>query len=343
MDVSGRPLRMVARRGALAAIPAIAGACRGPAALRPGAPPQPETRGARSAAPATPAALSPLSVPALRSRAYVGGTVEVLAPRDRHPAFTAYRIAYPSDGLRITGTMAVPSGDGPFPVVLLNHGDVVPAEYETGAGTDEVAALLAGAGYLTAASDYRGYGDSDHDRPGHDDPGHRVEYAIDVLNLLASLPSVPQADRTRVGIWGHSMGGEMALRALEADVGRRIKAAVLWAPTSADMNDNARFYAHGAPEGGARELPAPLNEQLSPITYLQWVAAPVSLHQGDADTEARPEWAIKLRDALQRAGRSVEFFRYPGQDHNFSAGWGEIGPRTVAFFDRFVKDNGRGR
>ena len=31
--------------------------------------------------------------------------------------------------------------------------------------------------------------------------------AINVVNLLAAIPSIPEADPARVGMWGHSMDG----------------------------------------------------------------------------------------------------------------------------------------
>ena len=78
-----------------------------------------------------------------------------------------------------------------------------------------------------------------------------------------------RADPARIGIWGHSMGGEVGLRALEADRDRRLKAAVFWAPTSGNVGANSRFYSQGA----APEVAAEIGFQLSPINYVSWVAA----------------------------------------------------------------------
>ena len=49
----------------------------------------------------------------------------------------------------------------------------------------------------------------------------------DTLALLnAALDVTPQADPNRIGMWGHSMGGEVTLRALL--VSDRIRAAAIW-------------------------------------------------------------------------------------------------------------------
>jgi len=280
----------------------------------------------------TATAVSPLAVPALRARAYEGGEVKVLQMLSQNAAYVSHLIEYPSDGLRIRGVMKVPRGTGPFPVVLLNHGYYAVTAYRSGSGTDNAGDFLARAGYLTLASDYRGFGGSENDASGQN-AGHRVEYAVDVLNLLAAVPSVPQADAARVGMWGHSMGGEIGLRVLEADRGQRLKGTVFGAPTSGDVRANNRFYAGGAAPDVAEQIAF----QLSPINYISWIDSPVALHQGDRDREVDPQWTVQLRDALQGAGKAVEFFWYPGQDHNWSAGWGEITPRTLAFFDRTVR------
>ena len=277
--------------------------------------------------------VSPLAVPALRARSYEGGPIRVLQTLAQNNAYTSQLIEYTSDGLRIRGVMKVPRGNGPFPVVLLNHGYYAVSAYRSGSGTDNAGDFLARAGYLTLASDYRGFGGSDNDASGQN-AGHRVEYAIDVLNLLAAVPSVPQADAARIGMWGHSMGGEVGLRVLEADRDARIKGTVFWAPTSGDIRANNRFYAGGAAPAVAEQIAF----QLSPINFVSWVASPIQLHQGDRDREVDPQWTRQLHDTLLAAGKEAELFWYAGQDHNWSGGWGEIAPRTVAFFDRHVKN-----
>ena len=83
-------------------------------------PPPPAKRDAPPTA--TPHPLAGVTLDALRARDYPGGPVELLATLETTDAYTRYHIAYPSDGLRITGIMQVPRGDGPFPVIILNHG-----------------------------------------------------------------------------------------------------------------------------------------------------------------------------------------------------------------------------
>jgi hypothetical protein len=43
-------------------------------------------------------------------------------------------ITYRGDGLKISGVMNLPDGNGPFPVLVLNHGYIDPDPYFSGQG-----------------------------------------------------------------------------------------------------------------------------------------------------------------------------------------------------------------
>lgn len=271
----------------------------------------------------------------LRQREYVSGKITIEETLSREGNYTSYIISYPSDDLKIYGMMNVPDGEGPIPVVVLNHGYFNQTSFSSGDGTHGIADILAAKGYITFASDYRGFGKSEND--GQGSRGHRPEYAIDVLNLIASVKNLDKADVNKIGMWGHSMGGEVALRVAEAT--DKLKAIILWAPTSDRVSDNASFYG-----GGRRSQPSGNIDGASPINYLQYISSPVSLHQGLADTEVNPQWSKELNEALQKEAKTVEYFEYEGQDHNFrNLGWDVISKRTIDFFDRYLKSDVDGK
>ncbi len=288
----------------------------------------------------TPHPLADYTIDGLRRRQYPGGTIEILGTLDATDAYTRYAIAYPSDGLRITGVMHVPHGQGPFPVVILNHGYIPPDQYWPGADTWREADFLARRGYLCIAPDFRGWAGSDQG------PNYfRTGIVIDVLNLVSSLPSVPQADPERVGLWGHSMGGGLVAKAITIDP--RIDAAVLYGPVSAYDLDNIQKWGDGLPDDSDDPL-APIYREAardpafirltSATFYFHYVTAAVQIHQGTADTVTPPEWARAIRDSLQLAGRSVEYYEYPGQGHAFQGqSWQLFMERTAAFFDAHLK------
>ncbi|KKU60555.1 MAG: Peptidase [Candidatus Beckwithbacteria bacterium GW2011_GWB1_47_15] len=266
----------------------------------------------------------------LRAREFTGSAITIEQTLSRQSAYTPYIVSYVSDGLKIYAAMNVPDGNGPFPVIILNHGYFNASSFSTGDGTKTMADILARNGYLTLASDYRGHGKSEDD--GQGSRGHRPEYAIDVLNLIASVKNLDKVSPDRIGMWGHSMGGEVGLRV--AEVTNELKAIVLWAPTTTRSSDNA-FGRRNQPVSSSN----PVSDNSSPMNYLQYISTPISLHQGLVDTEVKPEFTKKLNEALKNEGKSIEYFEYPDQDHNFrNLGWDEISRRTLTFFDKYLKD-----
>ena len=184
-----------------------------------------------------------------------------------------------------------------------------------------------------------------------------------MINLIRSLPSLPQADTDRIGMWGHSMGGGITTKALTVDP--RVKAAVLYAPNSADDADLIARWGPGCLPGQSEKagdkcnpgevIPADLPSemitayldaasdpemlrQIAPIYHLQYVTAPVQIHSGTADgaalAETPPEWAAAVYEALQSAGKEATLYTYSGQGHYFSgADWTTMIARTADFFD----------
>ncbi|HNS03469.1 MAG TPA: alpha/beta fold hydrolase [Anaerolineae bacterium] len=269
------------------------------------------------------------TVEGLRTRAYPGGEISITSYWEETDAFTRYYITYPSDDLTISGMMAVPKGQGPFPVIILNHGYIPPSEYWTGADTYDASTYLASRGFLTISPDFRGWGRSDSG-----ENIFRTGLAIDVMNLISSLPSLPQADPARVGIWGHSMGGGAVSWVMAVDP--RVKASLLYAPVSADARDRRRFGGgSGNPSGDDRlwsDDPTFL-DKISPINYFDAVSGVVQIHQGTADATTPPRWAEAIQRALQAAGKQVEYFSYEGQGHALRGdAWRAFMQRTADFF-----------
>src|SRR5690606_33743663 len=71
----------------------------------------------------------PVSIAGLIAKQHQGSDFQLGAVLDRNTAYTRHAISYNSGDLTITGIMNIPTGAGPFPVVLLNHGYIDPAVY----------------------------------------------------------------------------------------------------------------------------------------------------------------------------------------------------------------------
>lgn len=289
----------------------------------------------------TPNPLEPYTVLGMRERTYPGGTIAVQWMYTRTNAYTRYYVTYPSDDLTISGVMCVPHGEGPFPVVILNHGHIAPDEYWSGADTWYASAHLARAGYLTISPDFRGWGESDAG------PNYfRTGLTIDALNLVSALPSLAKADPERVGMWGHSMGAGVTTRAIVIDP--RIKAAVLYGSVSADDLEYGRRWCFRSTLPASDDLldaayrravyDRAFLARTSPISYFDSVSVPVQIHVGENDTVTPPRWSEAIRDALLAEGVEVEYYTYPEQGHAFhGASWDLFMQRVTLFYDGHLK------
>ena len=119
-------------------------------------------------------------------------------------------------------------------------------------------------------------------------------YTEDVLSVVQALKrkDTDLIDLNRMGMWGHSMGGGVAVRAMVLNLD--IKAFVLFAPNSARAEEN--FYELSEEEiawlnqtYGADEKAEEIYRNISPITYFQDVSSPVQIHHGTGD-DAVPLW-----------------------------------------------------
>jgi YgiT-type zinc finger domain-containing protein len=114
-----------------------------------------------SATPTVEELIYPFTIDGLREHDFQSGKINIRSTLSKNDKFTTYLIDYPSEELTITGVMQIPEGDGPFPVILLNHGFFSRSVYNSGDGTDRASAFLAEHGYITLSSDYRSWGGSE--------------------------------------------------------------------------------------------------------------------------------------------------------------------------------------
>jgi dipeptidyl aminopeptidase/acylaminoacyl peptidase len=265
------------------------------------------------------------TVPDLLAHTYDGDDLAVGAVLEETDAYVRRSLTYRSDGLTISGTVLVPHGSGPFPLVVLNHGYVAPEVYVGGVSMAREADHLVRSGYVVLAPDYRGYGASDPD-PVTGLELLRVAYAADVVNAVLAVreADLPYVDEDRVALVGHSMGGGVTLAALVARPDL-VDAAVLYAPVSTDAADiHERFYAGEDPDALAERLgvdPDGLWDDLSTREELDRVAEPVLVQHGTADTVCPFAWSEETVAALTAAGADARLVARPGEGHQLEASW----------------------
>ncbi len=287
----------------------------------------------------------PLSIAALRQRAYDGGEFEIDQQLEPGINYSRAIASYRSDGLKIYALLTVPLTPRPpggYPVVIFNHGYIPPDQYVTTERYVAYVDAFARSGYIVIKSDYRGHGRSE----GMPESAYGSSaYTIDVLNAAAAARRLPDADPNRIAMWGHSMGGYITLRAMVVDPD--IKAGVIWAGV---VDSYADMFTRWFSRGGSRrswlsdtvemygdpQVNPAFWASLSANSYLSEISGPLQLHHGTGDAVVPYVMSVTLDEQMRAAGRTVELFLYPGDDHNISANRDGALALSVVFFDRYV-------
>jgi dipeptidyl aminopeptidase/acylaminoacyl peptidase len=269
---------------------------------------------------------------------------------EKNAAYTSYLFYFMTDGKKVSGMLNVPTKPGTYPIIEMNRGFQEAAGYQTGNGTRRASQSFVQNGYITIAPDFLGYAKSD--KVPLEGFGSRFTSYTTVLDLLASLSTlnmtfqehaVPvQADLSKIGMWGHSNGGHITLSILS--ITGKAYPTVLWNPVSTKFPDSVLKFASEEADGGVgmRGMVADFKknydiQRYSPPNYYPWIQAPIQLHQGMADTAVPPEWSNTLNDYLKSLGKDITYYKYPGDDHNFSNNWGTVVQRNIEFYNEHLK------
>ena len=287
----------------------------------------------------------PISLPALMDQNFDGRDLVLGKVLDDNSVYARYYITYKSGSLTISGIMNVPKGDGPFPLLVLNHGYIDPAIYTNGRGLRREQDYLARHGYVVLHSDYRNHADSSKD-PGTD-ANFRLGYTEDVINavLAAQNSGLDFVDKEKVGMLGHSMGGGVTQNVLVVKPSL-VQAAVLFAPVSGDQRLNYERWVSRRSEVveqiekiyGQYTEEVDFWDGISASTFYGKITAPVLIHHGTADDSVPLEWSEEMQGRLEEAGVNSTLHIYDGEPHEFTTAWPQVMEQTVDFFDKYLKN-----
>lgn len=291
----------------------------------------------------------------MRAQDYPGSEITVEQTLPPGSNYKRYVVSYLSEGLKIYALLTIPNGAKPktgFPVIVFNHGYIPPAQYKTTERYVAYVDAFAKNGYIVFRPDYRGHGESEGIASGgYGSP----DYTIDVLNALTSVKRHKDADPNRIGMWGHSMGGSITLRAMVTT--KEIKAGVIWAGVVASYPDLMYNWNRGGTPAPTPAIPSigrrwrqdwvniygtPEENpefwgSISPNAHLTDLSGPLQLHHGTADTTVPFAFSETLHKQMQAVGKPVEFYSYKGDNHNISINLNLALQRSVAFFNKYVK------
>jgi dienelactone hydrolase len=238
-------------------------------------------------------------------------------------------VGFKSGILDLKGFIWKPSGEGPFPALLWNHG----SEKLPGSA-DRVAPYFVGKGYAFFVPHRRGQGRSpgpyimdELNQAGSRDERRRAAIDLherhfeDQLAALQYLQALPDVDRNRVGVMGCSFGGIQTMLALERNPGYRV---------AVNLSGAAESWR------GSSDLRSRL------VAAARKATIPVFFVQAENDHDLTPNRV--LSEEVRKAGTPVEakvyppFGTNPREGHSFCVRGTEIwGPDVLGFIETHLK------
>lgn len=272
--------------------------------------------------------------------------------------YARHLVSYTSEGNRIFGLLTIPFAEPPeagFKAIVFNHGYIPPNVYQTTERYQAYVDYLARNGFVVLKIDYRGHGNSEGNPSGsYFSPG----YTIDAISALKSLQTLDNVDPRGIGMWGHSMAGNLVFRAMLVEP--EIKAGVIWAGAVYSYEDfltygiNDHTYRPPAIPGdleqdehlrGTRAVfdvygwpdpDQPYWQAVSLTENIDYLSSPLQIHHAEDDPVVDINYSYGLAGILLENGKTYEFYPYDGGGHNLISPWFDQAMlRTVQFF----KDN----
>jgi dipeptidyl aminopeptidase/acylaminoacyl peptidase len=283
---------------------------------------------------ATPFPFQELTIPYLRNRDYKSSLGELTKYSD-NPAYTSYLTNYDSDGLKVNGLLTIPEGEVPaggHPAIVFVHGYIAPTVYETTTRYNDYVDYLARNGFVVFKIDLRGHGDSEGEATG---AYYSSDYVIDTLNAYSALQNADFINPKKIGLWGHSMAGNVTFRSFV--VKTDIPALVIWAGagyTYSDLLDyrlmdtSYRVPQRTADLARRRQLlrdtygefdpHSSFWKQVAPTNYLQGVTGAILLNHAVDDSVVSIEYSRNLNKILDASSIFHKANEYPSGGHNLT-------------------------
>lgn len=296
-------------------------------------------------------AYNELTIPHLQQQTYESSLGEMNAYLD-NSSFTTYLTSYISDNLKINGLLTVPKGDVPdggYPAIVFVHGYIPPVQYRTTEKYTDYVNYLARNGFVVFKIDLRGHGSSEGTAGG---AYYSSDYIIDTLNAYSALQNADFVNKNKIGLWGHSMAGNVVLRSIA--VKKDIPSAVIWAGAGFTYTDFLEYgigdNSYRPPAGDSerarkrRELMEFYGQfnpnswfwkQVTPINYLDGVTTKIQLHHPIDDKVVNVEYSRNLDKVLDNTGIEHELYEYNSGGHNISgSAFNPAMQRTVEYLKK---------
>jgi len=264
----------------------------------------------------TPFPFQEMTIPYLRSKTYESSLGDKALYED-NGVYRSYLTSYTSEGLKVNGLLTIPSGEQPkegWPAIVFIHGYIPPTLYET---TEKYVAYvdsLARSGFVVFKIDLRGHGQSEGN-PGGGYFGS--DYVADALNAYSALESANFVNKKAIGMWGHSMAGNIVLRSMA--VRPEIPASVIWAGAVYSYEDQRKYGINDQsyrPPGtinqnnirrrelfekyGSASATSAFWQQVAPTSYLRDLKGAIEINHAEDDTVVNIGYSRDLMALLDK-------------------------------------------
>jgi dipeptidyl aminopeptidase/acylaminoacyl peptidase len=261
----------------------------------------------------------------LRSRAAALGPAVVLGPAaaQEDPSIgPELRTLTASDGLTISGwlhrpTSPGPYGPGPYPTVVSLHAG---PESQERPGYHPLYRSLLDRGIAVFAPNVRGSSGFGRSFVNADNGAGRYGAIADVAACVAHLVGTGIAEPGRIGCMGRSYGGYLTLAALVT-----YPALFAVGVDVCGMSNFETFFANSEPwiaaaavgKYGDPVLDRELLRDLSPLTHIDRLAAPLLVVHGASDTNVPLCESEQVVAALRGGGMPHRFLLFDDEGHDF--------------------------
>jgi dipeptidyl aminopeptidase/acylaminoacyl peptidase len=318
------------------------------------------TRPVKAVLTAVPTAIpfADMTIPYLRSRTYkstLGERTEV----QNYANYTGYLTSYESDGNKINGLLTIPKGEMPangWPAIVFVHGYIPPTQYATLEKYVAYVDYLARNGFVVFKIDLRGHGQSEGRPSG---AYYSSGYVIDTLNAYSALQNANFVNPKKIGLWGHSMAGNVTLRAFAAKPD--IPAVVIWGGAGFSYTDLLKYRITDQsyrPQPTTSLSPSGANSRkrltdvvgevtdtnpfwkiVAPTNYINDFKGAIALHHAVDDNTVNVQYSRDLNALLDKSTVPHEYYEYPVGDHNIAdPSFGTAMQRTVDFYKKYLAE-----
>lgn len=296
-----------------------------------------------------------LLIEELKKGDYPGSEIKIEEILGTESDYSSYVVSYYSQGLKLYALLLVPETQKPtngYPVIVLNHGYIIPDKYTPEGNYVPYFEAFVDNGYIVFKPNYRGHGKSEGSPTS---AYYSSDYVVDVLNAIASIKKYKDVDQERIGMWGHSMGGNISLKV--AEISKDIKALSIWSGVVAPIDDvinNWQSRVSYTPDlldlelrnkgldkllqekGNPSKNPM-FWDKIDPNTYLPHINIPVQISVGLSDNQVPPSFSKGLYERLSGLNKIVEYNEYIGANHDINQSFTKAMKTTIKFFDTYLK------